>query len=155
MGLADVKKRLVSLFHKKEKEVVIPKEWLNGAVEKDEVKPEVETKVKRARLGFFTNRLPRLRLPKVEPIHVPISLKLRRIIAFLLMISFFLSGISSVETIFKLKTTDTIIYMLSSSLIEFTTAIILLDYLFKTRVEMRSKEWYKRVDEVEEGDRVE
>jgi hypothetical protein len=137
---ARIKERITSLYSSNKEEINIPVEW-KSTVEK---KATPEVIVREGRRGAGVVEELRSRLPRWEPIHVPISMKIRRIVTFLLLISFCLSAIGSVQALVSSTSLISLQYAVASLLVSAPTAIILLDYLFKTRAlgERTRKKWY-------------
>jgi len=146
--MSEILETLKELFKKEEKETLeIPPEWREN-MSPEELREAQEARAERIRQEEAENRPSRLAEFRnamqnfdYEPLNVPISMKVRRIVAFLLMIMFLMATWGTITTGY-----------LAGLIINLPTAYILFDYLAKTRKNANWKKDWFILDDIEEID---
>lgn len=120
---------------KKEETNGIPPEWLGKQpLAPEEPKRKLKTpKLKRPKLGLKS------KIPKFEPIRVPHLLKVKRVVAFILFVLFCFQIWASLQQFYW-----------EGLLLTVPTALIILDYLYKTRGSKQKVKWFELEDMEEE-----
>jgi len=114
----------------------VPLSWIDNTIQELNVTTKPEEKLKMSDFGPPPPKESRWKkiIPKWTPIQVPISMKIRRIIAFFMMMAFIISSYGSVISQYWAGLTVSV-----------PTALLLFDYLNQTRAkkEQWRTDWFK------------
>ena len=138
--MTSIKDKIVGVFTKTDKkedeEDPVPESWRDNTIQELSVTTKPEEKLKMSDFGPpppKENRWKKM-IPKWTPIQVPISMKIRRIFAFFMMMAFIISSYGSVISQYWAGLTVSV-----------PTALLLFDYLNQTRAkkEQWRTDWFK------------